>query len=312
MFVHLVEHEPATSHSIAQALTLDLDTLDVLLHYLSRVGRILTVDDQGFSFTRFGWAVIERYSRIEGATRVINFFNTRVGAFGIVWSSLDKMLQGAFVYGRDFKRDGAEAQLALYRSSIHFLPRINEVIRDVAPACTVELGVGSGLSDRIKEAHPTMHVMGVDKNLDAFEDTRARSPHLEFHFVQSQVEDVATWAAQVPTPSRTLIVSIHFHEFLGGMSPEALPAMLAALRTDFAGSHLLVLEQPDLGLAERDRTPTVEWLHAQSNALIHNVIANGRILNHAAWVQLFTRNGLRLLATKSTGFIGYESFLFQL
>ena len=74
----------------------------------------------------------------------------------------------------------------------------------------------------------------------------------------------------------------------------------------------MALEQPRLGLDERENTPHSQWLYSQANLLIHHLIGNGRILDRNGWRELFQRAGCAPVQVESMGYLGYDLFAFAL
>jgi hypothetical protein len=314
VWLHLAEHGPASPAELAGALGLAPAALDCLLDYTLHVQPLLVRDERGsYALSEFGRSVLRRYERVDDGRRAVNLFDVRIGAYGPVWRALESLLRGTARYGIDVVRDGRFAEDAVYKIGPRFVPALAAALEAAGCATVVELGVNSGLLERLTAACNGIELIGVDRSpaaLDRAADGVRRATG-RARWIRADLFSSPDWARDLPTGASLAVFSLHFHEFLA-QADDAIPRLLAALRPGRAGARILVLEQPRLPASARGDLGETLWLYAQSNVLIHHLIGNGRILSLDAWHDLFTQAGCRHLATTPTGYLGYQLLQFEL
>jgi len=317
---HLAAHGPLTSGALAGALGLVPDVLDCLLDYTLQVQPLLVRDERGaYAVSEFGRAVLRRYERVDGDHRAFNLFDVRIGAYGPVWRALEPLLRGAARYGVDVVRDGRFAEDAVYKIGPRFTPSLAAALHASGRGRVVELGVNSGLLERLATACPGVELIGVDRSAAAL-DRAARGVERaagRARWIRAELLGADDWTRELPTGPDLAVFSLHFHELLAqaqalALADDAMPRLIGRLRGGRAGARVLVLEQPRLPASARAELGETLWLYAQSNVLIHHLIGNGRILILDAWQALFVEAGCRLVAATPTGYLGYELLEFEL
>jgi len=311
---HLAAHGPMSSRELATALGVLPDVLDCLLDYALHVQPLLVRDERGaYAMSEFGRAVLRRYERVDGEHRAFNLFDVRIGAYGPVWRALEPLLRGTARYGVDVVRDGRFAEDAVYKIGPRFVPAIAAAVRASGRGSVVELGVNSGLLERLAVALPGVELIGVDRSAQAL-DRAARGVERaagRARWIRADLFGAGDWTSELAAAASPAVFSLHFHELLAQVD-DAVPQLVGALRRGASGARILVLEQPRLPASARAELGETLWLYAQSNVLIHHLIGNGRILSLEAWQELFVGAGCRLVATTPTGYLGYQLLEFEL
>ncbi len=310
VFKMLFSKETASVVEISEHLQLSKTILRTLLQYIAAVEDLIEeVKPDVYKLSSFGRKCVERFSRGTGQELSINFFDVRAGAYGPVWSSLDKLLKGEH-YGETVHRNGEFAAEAVYKLAERFLPSLEENLQLSKAKCAIEWGVNSGLTESLARKHPHLKLGGVDRSEVEIERAQKNSPKNSV-WVQSNILDTKKWTTFFKAEDKTLFFSLHLHEFLSA-GEEAFKDVLKDLREKFKGSHLLFFEQPQLELSNREHTPEIVWLYAQSNVLIHHLIGNGKILPENKLIELLTSSGCRLVHVQDTKYLGYKAFLVEL
>lgn len=312
---HLAERGPTPSRRVAEDLGLNPDILDCLLDYVLHVQPVLSRNDRGeYGLSEFGRSVLKRYERVEGGRRTFNLFDVRIGAYGPVWRSLEGLLRGTARYGVDVARDGRFAEDAVYKIGPRFLPALTRALTAANRRTVVEIGVNSGLLERLALAFPDVELVGVDRSAAAL-DKAARSiegaAQRRMRWIRADIFSSEDWTAGIPAGGDPVVFSLHFHEFLA-RGDAAMTGLVDALRRTHASARLVVLEQPRLPASARDAVGEELWLYAQSNVLIHHLIGNGRILGLGEWQDLFVGAGCRLVGATPTGYLGYQLLEFDI
>lgn len=297
--------------AIADALSLDPGVLEALLAYVFAVDDLLERDDAGrYTLSAFGRSVVERFSGTDGA---INMFDVRVGAYGPVWANLGRMLRGDGRYGQDFQRDGRYAEAGVSKLSMRFWDSLAEQVEEVGPGQVVEVGLTTGLLERLALEYPDRLMYGLDRSAVAIERAAANASansSKNVRWLQRDFFEVADWATEVDASRSGMVFSLHAHEMLAG-GEDALVRTLRELRERLPGWTLVAFEQPRLVEGQRDGVSEMLWLYAQSNVLIHHLIGNGRILSRDAWLQLGQEAGCNV-TDRPCEYLGYRAFRFEL
>ena len=305
-----------TAAQLAAGLDLDEHLVDVLLDYVFEVDQVLSRDASGrYALSAFGKQVVQRFSSSEPQLPArINFFDVRVGGYGPVWANLGRMLQGTARYGQDFQRDGRYAEAGVRKLSTRFWPALQHELTTLPIGQVLEIGLTTGLLERVGVEQPRLGLYGVDRSSAALAQARARAVGMgveRIQWLQGSLFDLETWSLPIHTDPPGLIFSLHFHEFLAAGEAQVV-AWLRELRHRFPGWYVLALEQPRLPHADRESLPDHQWLYAQSNVLIHHLIGNGRILSREQWIDLGQRAGCKLVRDRACDYLGYRAFVFQL
>ncbi|HEU4410817.1 MAG TPA: class I SAM-dependent methyltransferase [Polyangiaceae bacterium] len=304
---------PLGADAIAARLGLEPRVLGALLDYVAGVDELLARDGAGrFGLGEFGRRVLERFGRREADGPHFNFFDVRVGAYGPVWEGLGRLLRGA-VYGRDVTRAGDAAAEAVYK----LVDRIEPTLARVAGACRatslVELGVSTGLLERLGARDPGLRCYGVDRSAAALDRARGRAEAAGFAGLRALPGDVFEpdgWLDAIDAGRGPgLLFSVHFHEFVAGDGgPARLARALRRVGERLPGWRVVAFEQPLLPDSARGQIAETLWLYAQSNVLIHHLIGNGRILPESGWVELLAEAGCEPAPPEPLDYLGYLAF----
>lgn len=305
-----------TAPQIAGSLGLDAAATDALLDYVFHVDGLLDRDEQDqYSLSEFGRKVVERFSDQKGdaGQESINMFDVRVGAYGPVWQNLGRMLSGDGRYGEDFHREGRYAENGVFKLAMRFWDSLVEHVEELGTDRAVEVGLTTGLVEKLGERYPGHHLYGLDRSelvLGRNAASASAKNVTNIRWLQGDYFDVERWCQAVGAERPGLIFSLHFHELIAAGEERFLEA-LCRLKAALPGWSLLAFEQPRLPPGDRESIPETLWLYSQSNILIHHLIGNGRILSRDAWMDLGARAGCRQVTDRSCNYLGYRAFLFQ-
>lgn len=306
-----------TAAEIAALLKLEPGPTDALLDYVFAVDQLLERDSDGrYSLSEFGNRVMDRFSdgKCGGRSRSINMFDVRVGAYGPVWQNLGGMLAGTRRYGTDFQRAGRYAEKGVSKLAVSFWKSLVEHIDEVAPHRVVEVGLTTGLLERVAERYPEKASYGLDRSsaaIQAATDSASARGVSAIPCIQCDFFDIATWTKAFAGDGAGLIFSLHFHELMARGEAPFVEA-LRELRSRLPGWTLIAFEQPRMPHTEKAHLSETLWLYAQSNILIHHLIGNGRILTREAWLDLARKAGCPAATDRPCDYLGYRAFRFQL
>jgi SAM-dependent methyltransferase len=306
-----------TAPQIAASLHLEPGPTDALLDYVFEVDDLLERDHDGkYSLSDFGCNVVDRFSdaKSEGGPRSINMFDVRVGAYGPVWQNLGNLLSGIGQYGQDFHRDGRYAENGVSKLAMKFWPSLTEQIDEFAPTRIVELGLTTGLLERLAQRFPAPAYFGLDRSAAAIQASTQSSAALgvkNISWIQSDFYDFDHWCKTLDADEPGMIYSLHFHELMA-RGQHAFVEALCELRARLPDWVVVAFEQPRLHRDERTAVPETLWLYSQSNVLIHHLIGNGKILSCEAWIDLGHQAGCRKVTGRACNYLGYQAFRFQL
>jgi SAM-dependent methyltransferase len=300
-----------TPAAIADALRLDTDAVEAVLAYVLAVDDLLECDDAGrYALSAFGRDTVERFSGADGA---INMFDVRVGAYGPVWANLGRMLRGDGRYGQDFHRDGRYAEAGVSKLAMRFWDSLVEHVEEIDARQIVEVGLTTGLLERLALEYPERPMYGLDRCEVTIERAAAsaRANGSEnVRWLRRDFFDTAGWATEIDASQPGMVYSLHVHELLA-RGEDALLRTLRELRKRLPGWTVLAFEQPRLPEEQRARVSELLWLYSQSNILIHHLIGNGRILSRDAWLQLGREAGCSV-TDRPCDYLGYRAFRFEL
>lgn len=305
-----------TAPQIASSLRLDVAATDALLDYVFQVDDLLDRDEQDqYSLSEFGRKVFERFSDQKGDSgqESINMFDVRVGAYGPVWQNLGRMLSGDGRYGKDFHREGRFAENGVFKLSMRFWDSLIEHVDELGVDRIVEVGLTTGLVEKLGERYPGHHLYGLDRSELALQRNAASASAnnvTNIQWLQGDYFDTESWCKTIDAKRPGLVFSLHFHELIAG-GEERFREALCQLKTALPNWSLLAFEQPRLPHDDRATIPETLWLYSQSNILIHHLIGNGRILSKEAWMNLGSQAGCRQVTDRSCNYLGYRAFLFQ-
>jgi len=312
----LNQGEARTAQQIAQSLHLEAGPTDALLDYVFEVDDLLDRDQQGkYSLSEFGKKVVGRYSdmKSEAGQQFINMFDVRVGAYGPVWQNLTRMLSGSGRYGQDFHREGRFAENGVFKLAMKFWNSLIEHIEELGAGSMVEVGLTTGLLEKLGERYPGHLLYGLDKSRQAIERNAASAASRQIkniHWIQSDYFNLDGWTGALDAKRTGLIYSLHFHELIAGGEHKFLE-VLRGLKAALPGWAVVAFEQPRLPHSDRTSIPETLWLYSQSNILIHHLIGNGRILSRDAWMDLGYQAGCRNVTDRACDYLGYRAFVFQ-
>lgn len=300
---------------LATALALEPGPTDALLDYVYQVDEILERDgDDRYSLSAFGKEVVRRFSGSkEAGQSSINMFDVRVGAYGPVWRHLSEILTGDSQYGQDVHRDGRYAESGVFKLAMRFWGALTEHVDGLDAGSVLEIGLSTGLLEKLAEHYPTHRLYGLDKKQSAISlNAQSAAAHgvETIHWLCADFFDTSQWVDSVAADGRGLIFSLHFHELMAA-GTERFVATLRDLRKALPNWSLVAFEQPLLSREDKASIPETLWLYAQSNVLIHHLIGNGRILGREAWTDLGRQAGCRHVVDRSCNYLGYRAFLFE-
>jgi hypothetical protein len=305
-----------TAPQIASALSLDAGATAALLDYVFHVDGLLDRDEEDqYSLSEFGRKVIERFSdqKGDGGEESINMFDVRVGAYGPVWQNLGRMLSRDGRYGVDFHREGRYAENGVFKLAMRFWDSLVEHVEELGVGRIVEVGLSTGLVEKLGERYPDGRLYGLDRSELAIEKnavSAAAKNVTNIEWLQGDYFDVESWCQKVDATRPGLIFSLHFHELIAAGEERFVDA-LRRLKAALPNWALLAFEQPRLPYSDRASISESLWLYSQSNILIHHLIGNGRILSEDAWRNLGLQAGCRQVTDRSCNYLGYNAFLFR-
>src|SRR5437762_383154 len=245
-----------TAPQIADSLHLDAGATDALLDYVFQVDDILDRDHQDqYSLSEFGRNVVDRYSdqKTDGGQQSINMFDVRVGAYGPVWQNLGRMLTGDGRYGEHFHRNGRYAENGVFKLAMHFWNSLIEQIDTVGAGSIVEVGVTSGLLEKLSERYPGHALYGLDRSQPLIERnaSSAMAKKLDnIRWIHSDYFDPDNWSQAVDATRPGMIYSLHFHELMAA-GEERFVDVLRRLRTLLPNWVVVAFEQPRLPHGDR-------------------------------------------------------------
>jgi hypothetical protein len=300
---------------VAATLALEPAPTDALLDYVYQVDELLERDSDGrYSLSAFGKEVVLRFSGGNGAAQgSINMFDVRVGAYGPVWRHLSGILTGDSRYGEDLHRDGRYAESGVFKLAMRFWGALTEHIDDLDVGSVLEIGLSTGLLEKVGERYPTHRLYGLDKKqsvIDLNAESAAAHGVKTIDWLCADFFDLPRWVGSVANDGRGLIFSLHFHELMA-VGEERFFTALSDLRQAFPNWSLMAFEQPLLSREDRANISHTLWLYSQSNVLIHHLIGNGRILSREAWIDLGRQAGCKNVTDRSCNYLGYRAFLFE-
>jgi len=244
----------------------------------------------------------------------INMFDVRVGAYGPVWQNLSRMLSGDGKYGKDFHREGRYAENGVFKLAMRFWNSLVEHVEELGVDSALEVGLTTGLVEKLGESYPNHLLYGLDKSRQAIDSNAAAAAARQIKnicWIQADYFDPDNWCKVVEPKRKGLIFSLHFHELMA-RGEEKFVEVLRRLKATLPNWTLLAFEQPRLPHDDRASIPETLWLYSQSNILIHHLIGNGRILSKDAWIDLGHQAGCREVTERACNYLGYRAFAFQL
>jgi|SRR5919112_2067229 hypothetical protein len=316
--LHLLRQGGAhTAQQIANALHLEVGATAALLDYVFEVDSLLDRDQQDqYSLSEFGRRIVDRFSdrKAEAEQQSINMFDVRVGAYWPVWHNLGKLLRGDGRYGEDFHRQGRYAEDGVFKLAMNFWPSLIEQVEELGVDRVVEVGLTTGLLEKLGERYPAHLLYGLDKSAQAIARNAASASTKgieNISWIQSDYFDPDAWCKAVDSKHKGVIYSLHFHELMA-LGEDKFIESLRELKTRLPNWSVVAFEQPRLPHSEKASTPETLWLYSQSNILIHHLIGNGKILSRDAWVNLGYQAGCRKVTDRACNYLGYRAFIFQL
>jgi hypothetical protein len=316
VFALLSERGARTAAEIAAALRLSPGTTDALLDYVLEIDDLLERDQGGrYSLSEFGGKVVDRFSDLKSSAgpRSINMFDVRVGAYGPVWQNLGGLMTGVSRYGETFHRDGRYAESGVAKLAMRFWDSLIGQIEEFAPERVMELGLTTGLLERVAQTYPAKDCYGLDKSqvaIAAIEEIADAHRLTNVHGIQSDFFDIERWSTAIRAGGIGLIYSLHFHEMMA-RGESAFVEALRELRSRFPQWVMVAFEQPRLPHSEKANLSESLWLYAQSNILIHHLIGNGRILSRDAWMDLGHQAGCPRVTDQTCNYLGYRAIRYQ-
>ena len=323
VFELLDTQTPLTAEEIAAHLNLDVNYTRVLLEYVNQIDDILSIDETcHYRLSEFGQEVINRFSEIvdvtaqEGADtrKIINMFDVRVGAYGPVWSGLTSLLNGDASYGKDIRRNGKFAENGVFKISGRFWPSLTEHIDRLQLDAVVEVGLTTGLIEKLSDKPFNLTCFGIDHKAQAIENAAMRlaerNSDNSVQWLCSDVFDTNKWVDLVRNHEKGMIFSLHFHELIA-KGEDQFSNLLKVLKAKIPGWYLLAFEQPLLSKVDAENISDTLWRYSQSNVLIHHLIGNGKILPKQRWIDIGYDAGCQEVSVTPCNYLGYQAFLYR-
>jgi len=306
-----------TAPEIATRLQLDEGATSALLDYVLAVDELFERDGQGrYSLSEFGHNVVARFSskKANNEPPAINMFDVRVGAYGPVWQNLTRILNRSGSYGTDFHRDGRYAETGVSKLAGNFWSGLIDHIEECGAGTVVEIGLTTGLLERLAEKYPEHALYGLDRSKRIIDDSVASAESRRIRnirFINDDYFEPDRWCRAVDAGKNGLIYSLHFHELMAHGDAKFVET-LRKLKSLLPNWAVLAFEQPRLPREDKAKVPETLWMYAQSNILIHHLIGNGKILTAEAWMDLGRQAGCTGVRTRPCNYLGYEAYLYHL
>lgn len=306
-----------TALQIAESLQLETGATDALLDYVFEVDDLLDRDQENrYSLSEFGKKIVDRFSdmKAEAADQSINMFDVRVGAYGPVWQNLGRMMSGDGRYGRDFHREGRYAENGVFKLAMKFWNSLIEHIEESGADRIVEVGLTTGLLEKLGERYPGHLLYGLDKSKRTIEHNAESALAKEIkniRWIHNDYFDPNGWCKAIAAEGSGIIYSLHFHELMA-QGEDRFVETLRKLKAALPNWSLIAFEQPRLPHTEKTSVSETLWLYSQSNILIHHLIGNGKILSRDAWIELGHQAGCQRVTDRACNYLGYRAFVFQL
>ena len=312
VFAAMADGRCFSSAELAMELQLERGPLQACLEYISSMDSILSESEEGgFVLTESGQKVLERFGRSTPTGPAINLFDVRVGGYGPVWSALGALIRGEKTYGAEVSRAGELAAEGVYKIGERMAPGLARVLEELPVGVEVELGVTTGLLERMSQRGPARMRVGMDRSQEALlqADKRARlSSQTDLNWIQGDFFESLESLGTLKPRQDVVFFSVHFHEFLA-QGRAAVVAWLKSLRGAFPGAWVVALEHPAM---DGQAGTEVLRLYSASNRFIHHLIGNGHILSPREWTALFEESGAQVRAVQDLGYLGYQAWVVEL
>jgi hypothetical protein len=223
------------------------------------------------------------------------------------------MLTGSGRYGHEFERNGAFAEDGVRKLAMKFWPTLSALLDDLKVKQAMEIGLTTGLLERIGMERPGVGLVGLDRSeasLRRASEGAAKMKVDSVKWLQGDVFRMEGWLKSLNNGEPGLIFSVHFHEFLAAGESKMIE-FLRAIKKSLPTWRVLAFEQPRLPHEDRERISESQWLYAQSNVLIHHLIGNGRILDQKNWMDIGREAGCSAVDERSCEYLGYRAFVFH-
>jgi SAM-dependent methyltransferase len=235
----------------------------------------------------------ERYTLSRRGRNMIDvlrgWFNITNG-YSEVFASLEPMVRGYKVYGRDFyRKSGLVAQGSGEMENLILFPQCNEIIKERGYKRVLDLGCGDGTFLRkLCELNPEVKCFGIDLSPDAVKDGQKLaadagvSDRISLH--AADVQDVGDMPEELTTVE---VATIYFvlHEILW-LGEDKLLAFLRAYRQKFPQAPLIAFE------AIR---PTKEQMRKREGIAVYyylyHDLTQQKPVSRDAWKNLFSQAG---------------------
>lgn len=301
-YEHVAGQDAFAPDETARALGLDPFTFGALIEYLLGCGAVARQGDERMALTPKGKRLLNVYTR--------GVLNVYLGGYGAVLKSLGQVLTRALPLDHaSLRRSTRHAAAGTAFSTCAFtIPDVFAAIRGTNDEVCLDLGCGTGdfLLQWVLQS-PRARGVGVDMSADALaqaRETAARwgvADRLTFH-------EAAVGPGPLAVPPGALdevqmVTSMYMLHELGRDGREAIVDVVAALKRQLPGRHLLALEveacEPEAIAAQVPPPPHFGRLDYR---LIHQLSGQGLPRGRADWHSIFHDAGCRIVEPgKPTG-----------
>lgn len=294
-----LRNKPSDAPTIAKTLSLELETLEILLNYLYSV-RVLARKNGNFSVAKAAhFAAFEPHG-----------FFTLYAAYGPIFASLPDLLTGKKTYGKEVNRN--ETLMATGSSQIvRWLP-VPSVLNWLKKyGCAIMLDLGCGTGDflaKVRQEIGIKSLFGADRSPDIVELARRRNPGTENQKIQYFVVDAMNpehLSRLYQRVDKVDVITIMFvlHE-IAFHGSERVVALLKNLREHFPHTRLFICE-----LGKRDIEEMRAIKHAGHDLLLYHALSHQKPLTTSQWRKVFQESGYRIEEEKLFDFMSQNYFV---
>jgi cyclopropane fatty-acyl-phospholipid synthase-like methyltransferase len=276
--------------AFARAKNLDASVLTPLCDALYSI-RILKKDGTKYGLDSKGVLLVEEMR---------GWFEVSYG-YDEIFSSLEPMLRGQKVYGKDFYRrsDYVATGSGAMGESL-FFPLANQIMKQKGYKRVLDLGCGDGtFLLKLCEMDPEVSCLGIDIAPEAVEEGKQKIQQAGLqNRIQLFAEDISK-IQELPEPLRKVDAATIFfilHELLDTGDDRVID-FLQSFRKVFPGVPLIVFEVIRPTAEELRRRPGITIYYKLYHALSHQ-----RLADNEKWKSLFKKAGFDSVEERHLGF----------